>query len=125
MKHKLGVRLGDIVLMSLILLTALLLFFLPFFWKSGTSVEVLIAESGETRHLSLDVDSSLEIVSQGITLTICIEHGEAFVLHADCPDGICQSSPPVSRAGQSIVCVPAGVVIRVVGEEAVVDGVSR
>ena len=42
-----------------------------------------------------------------------IRDGYASVEYADCPDGICAAHKPISRSGESIVCLPHKVVITV------------
>ena len=49
-------------------------------------------------------------------LTVIIENGEARVAGSTCRDGFCEKHAPVSRAGETIVCLPRGVIIRVTGE---------
>ena len=44
---------------------------------------------------------------------LVIKDGEAFVETATCPDGICAGHKPISREGESIVCLPHKVVITV------------
>ena len=44
---------------------------------------------------------------------LVIKNGEAYVETATCPDGICSNHRPVSRDGESIVCLPHKVVITV------------
>ena len=47
----------------------------------------------------------------GYTLTVRVSGGQVEVLHSDCPGQDCVHSGPISRAGQSLVCLPAQVVI--------------
>ncbi len=124
MKHRFGWKIGDVLLMLLLLLTAVLLFLFPFFSNKGAIAEIVIAETGEVHKIPLGTDAEYEVSSRGVHLTVCVKNGEAFVSHSDCRDGICSGTPPISRGGQSIVCAPAGVVVRITGEEAMVDGVS-
>ena len=44
---------------------------------------------------------------------LVIKDGQAFVETASCPDGICSAHKPISREGESIVCLPHRVVITV------------
>lgn len=44
---------------------------------------------------------------------LVIRDGKAFVETATCPDGICADHKPISREGESIVCLPHRVVITV------------
>lgn len=48
---------------------------------------------------------------------LVIRDGKAFVESATCPDGICASHRPIFRDGESIVCLPHGVVITVTAAE--------
>ncbi len=124
MKRSLGIKLGDILLIAVILLSAVALSILPFFATRSDTAEIVVAQTNEVLRIPLNKDADYKIVSRGIRLTACVRDGEIFVSDADCRDGICQSTRPISRAGQSIVCLPAGVVIRVLGEGGEVDGVS-
>ena len=45
---------------------------------------------------------------------LVIRDGQAFVEDASCPDGICAAHRPITRDGESIVCLPHGVVITVI-----------
>ncbi len=117
-------KIGDAILMCAILIIAILLMALPLFADKKGSAEIVFIETGEVRTLSLNQDTAYTLTSRGITLTVCVENGEIFVSESDCRDGICRGTHPISRSGQSIVCLPAGVMIRISGEEAIVDGVS-
>ena len=44
---------------------------------------------------------------------LVIRDGQAYVESATCPDGICAAHKPISREGESIVCLPHRVVITV------------
>ncbi len=123
--HRTRLTVGDIILMSATLFIAALLFILPFFTDGARTAQIVLAETGEVRSVSLGQDADYQISSRGVSLTVTVSGGEIFVSHSDCRDGICKSTPPISRAGQSIVCAPAGVVLRIDGEEAIVDGVSQ
>lgn len=47
---------------------------------------------------------------------LVIRDGKAFVEAADCPDGICAAHRPIFRDGESIVCLPHGVVVTVTAQ---------
>lgn len=66
----------------------------------------------------LSVDREVEIITgeNGEELNLLvIEDGKATVTTATCPDGICAAHKPISREGESIVCLPHKVVITVIG----------
>lgn len=56
--------------------------------------------------------------AHGLTLTVVIEDGSVRVEDARCPDLICQHHAPITQTGESIVCLPAQVVITVKGGSA-------
>lgn len=65
---------------------------------------------------SLDTDTTVEIrTAEGETAynRLVIRDGKAYVEEANCPDGICAAHKPISREGESIVCLPHRVVITV------------
>lgn len=66
----------------------------------------------------LDEDRRVEIsVGENRNLLI-IRGGKAYVAEASCPDGICAAHRPISKEGESIVCLPNRVVVTVKAGEA-------
>ena len=65
---------------------------------------VLISEDFEKEYTSAD----------GGKNTLMIIDGKAKVTYADCPDGICFRHSAISRTGESIICLPHKLVVRVV-----------
>ncbi len=124
MKKQLILKPGDIALMSFVLASAIFLFILPFLSSGAAFAEIITAEDNEIRTVSLTESSEFKITSRNITLTVKIKDGKISVADSDCRDGICRMTPPISRSGQSIICAPAGVVVRITGEEADIDGIS-
>ena len=62
---------------------------------------------------SLSEDRTVEIrAGEGFNLLI-IEGGKARVAEASCPDGVCRAHNPISRDGESIICLPNKVVVTV------------
>ncbi len=124
MRGQFRVKPGDIFLMVAVALLAGVLFLLPFLSEKAKTAEIVISEAGEVRVISLDQPAEYEISSRGVSLTVTVKDGTVFVSHSDCRDSICRNTPPISRGGQAIVCVPAGVVIRIAGEGGIVDGIA-
>ena len=65
---------------------------------------------------SLDTDTTVEIRTADNETAynrLVIRDGKAYVEEANCPDGICAAHKPISREGESIVCLPHRVVITV------------
>jgi hypothetical protein len=72
----------------------------------------------------LSQNDCFEIVSQGITLSVVIEDGAAYVKESTCPDGVCRSTRSISKSGETVLCAPAGVTLTVRGGDGDVDFVA-
>lgn len=55
------------------------------------------------------------VQANGYTLKIILTDKEVWVEESDCPTQDCVHTGHISRSGQSIVCLPARVTIRLVG----------
>ena len=64
----------------------------------------------------LSQDKQIELHSNGGYNLLVIKDGKATVTDASCPDGICSAHRPISREGESIVCLPNKVVVTVNGK---------
>jgi hypothetical protein len=69
--------------------------------------------AGET--YSLGEDRRLTLTGNGYTLEIEVKDGAVAVVSSDCPGCDCVRTGAVRKAGSSIVCIPAGIVITVGG----------
>ena len=100
---------------SLLLIVSLL--GLAFFLLRGEGNTVTVTVDGQlfgTYALSEDIAVEIRTGSDGEDLNLLIiKDGVAYVEKATCPDGICAAHKPISRDGESIVCLPHKVVITV------------
>lgn len=105
---------NDIIFIAvLVLISALVGLGFYLFREGGDTVRVTV--DGELYgEFSLDEDRTVEITSHGGYNVLVIKDGEAHVDSASCPDGICVAHKPISRSGESIVCLPNKVVITAV-----------
>ena len=120
---KAGKKKWDIWLVAVVLTVALVLFALLWLLPpAGARVEVAV-DGNVIATLPLDTPTALPIAGKdGGTCLLTIADGVATVTEATCPDQICVRHRAVSRVGQSIVCLPARVVVTVVGGTPAVDG---
>jgi hypothetical protein len=99
-----------------LLLAALLLFCgQQFLAVQNSPAAVLVSVDGkETARFYLDqeVDTLIEGVQEG-TNRLIIQDGAAFITEATCPDHLCISQGPISKSGQTIVCLPNRVVVTI------------
>ena len=71
---------------------------------SGTAV---IHTADNEFSVSLSEDNKYKFSSNGYSFCAEVKDGEISIKSADCPDGICKSSPAIGKRNGTIVCVPA------------------
>lgn len=102
---------GDVILIFTLLASAVLSAALLYSPDRGASFTV--NADGECRTCSLSSDTSFSLSSRGIDYVVTVDGGSVEVSEAGCPDGLCVSRGKISRAGESIVCVPGRLVITI------------
>jgi len=75
--------------------------------------------------LPLDQPGRHEVAVGGERLILEVEHGRVRVIESTCPDQICVGTGWIEHTREAIVCVPAQVLITVVGGAAARVGVRR
>ena len=104
-------RIWDVVLILVLLaLIGLSLYFALSPEKGATAEIYLDGELYETLPLSRDTRIELD------HMTVVVSDGCVRVEDADCPDKICEKRGVISRAGESIVCLPNRVVVKIGGK---------
>lgn len=85
--------------------------------KPGNRVVVSV-DGREVMELPLDVDTEKTIRGySGGENRLVIRDGKASVTYADCPDRICVHQGTISAVGESIICLPHRVSIRIAGDD--------
>ncbi len=82
------------------------------FKKDGAYATVLVGGKVYARH-PLSRDTVVEISTEYGHNKLKIEQGKASIIYADCPDGLCINHAPISRGGESIVCLPNKLVVEI------------
>ncbi len=106
-----NLKIGDkilligIPLLAVVLVVCFVLFSLP------GDVAVITLRGEEICRLPLDQDTRKEI--NGGTHVIVVEKGQVHIDKADCKDGQCTDSPPISSQGEAIVCLPYELVVTI------------
>lgn len=109
-------RKNDVILIAALTLTfALIGACLLLLGKQGDTVTVTV-DGKLYGEYPLARDTAVEILSESGHNLLVIRDGAALVEDASCPDGICAAHRPISRNGESIICLPNKVVISVSSE---------
>ena len=108
------IKCNDIILISIILITAILFLagYNLFFHKKGNYVQVT-ADGRLVENLPLDVDTTITIDGYNNGKNVLqIKDGYASIIEADCPDKLCQkqkkiryTNPPHSRKTSELTSI--------------------
>lgn len=90
-------------------------------------------EEGSTLRISVDNEiygtyslSDNQEIKIGNTNVCKIENREAVMISGECPDQVCVHSNPISKKGETIVCMPNRVVLEITeGADADVDIIAQ
>lgn len=123
---KLRLKKGDIIILAAVICAAVSVLLLINIFSSSGSTAVVEVNGVVAAELSLDEDTVYDVETDGIvTNTVVIKNGCVSVINANCPDKICQNHKPVSKTGESIVCLPNRVIVTVQGGDDEIDGVAQ
>ena len=105
---------GDLLLAGSILLLAGVLLFL--FRPGGQGAwAVVTADGAEIARYPLDEDRTVRLGDDTDYNILQIAGGAAAVVEADCGDHTCVRTGAVSREGETIVCLPHRLTVRIEG----------
>lgn len=92
--------------------------------SAGGYVEVRVEHPGseaETTVYPLSADRDVTIRQGDDINVVHIAGGQASMSEANCPDLICVRTRAVSHVGESVICLPHGVIVTVIGDDTKVD----
>ncbi len=111
-------RHADMILfLAIAALAAIAFSVLCFFHTEGEYASVYV-DGREVGRYPLSENREVTVPADGGYNVIVIRDGKADVTDADCPDGTCVHSRAVSGVGETIVCLPHKLTVRIVGKEA-------
>lgn len=125
--HKYSMHKGDLVIIALVLALAGAIL-LPFVLSPLHTRTCEITQDGEViRRIRLGAgyEDTITIRAGAYTNVIRIEGDAVYFIQSDCPDQVCVRTGKLTRAGQSAVCLPTRVVVRLAGTQTEVDAVVR
>ncbi len=114
------IKIGDIILIILIIVLTVFLGFL----NSKKGERAIVEVNGNViKTFDLSVDS--QFVYEGkYKNTITVKNGEIFVFESDCPDKSCVHSGTIKTSAKVICCLPNELIIRVLSANEKVDVIS-
>ncbi len=115
---------GDIALIVGCLLAALVCCGLWLLLRKDGAAVIVEQEGRETARYALSEDRTVRIEGQGGYNLLVIEGGEVYLREADCPTKLCVKTGKIRYAGQSIVCLPHRLAVRIVGGASGLDAVT-
>lgn len=105
--------LNDLVLIFAVLAVAVIaLFVFKATQKEGNSVIVTV-DGVKKAEYRLDTNIKQTINTENGKNTLEIEDGMVYISMADCPDKICKKHRPISKSGESIICLPHKLVVKI------------
>ena len=114
-----------ILIGGLVVLTLLSFPIIRHFQHEGR-VAVIEVDGELVGNFSLEEDRFIPVDGKLGTTRVEIVGNGVRVLDSPCPHKLCVKSGPISRSGETLVCLPNRVVIRIEGgEKPSVDAVSR
>ena len=117
-------RRSDLYLILGCLLAALVLGGLWLLLRRDGATVIVEQNGRETARYALAEDRTVRIEGAGGYNLLVIEGGEAWLLEADCPNLLCVKTGKIRYAGQSIVCLPHKLAVRIVGGASALDAVT-
>ena len=116
-------RRSDLLLLTGCLLAALLLWGLWLLLRRAGGVVIVKQNGRETARYALSEDRTVRIEGAAGYNLLVIENGEAWIMEADCPNRLCVQTGRIRYGGQSIVCLPHRLAVRIAGGASGLDAV--
>lgn len=118
------IKKADIVLLAVLLLVSTALSVWSF--SGGSGAKAVVTVDGELYGTySLSQDQVIEIRQNNHLNKITIKDGSVQMSYSDCHNQICVNDGRISRANQSIVCLPNKVMVEIIGGEEDIDAVAN
>lgn len=116
----------ELIIVVILTMIALISFFFFRISGQGAMVEIKIAQKlFGTYDLSIDQEVNISDDEGHLLLVSVIKDGMIKVVSSNCADKICIDEGSIKLTGQTIVCLPNKVVIKIIGEDETIDGVLQ
>lgn len=119
MNSKKRIKNDIILIIFLLVIVCFIGTFIYLFNRNNTELYVEICVNGRINDrfiLETGNDSRKELNLETGNVLI-VENGAVYIKDADCPDKLCVKQGKITKAGQSIICLPNKLVVRIVGND--------
>lgn len=109
---------SDWLILGVVFIGLLLFMFLPQFFANGEQGTAVVSVDSKVV-LKIDLktaENGTFSIEELPNVVFSIESGAIAILDGDCPDKVCERTGYISRAGESIICLPNRVIIQIEGE---------
>lgn len=113
-------NLKEAAVIAIILIICFLALFIVNSGKNG-KYAVISSDGNEILRLELDKDIQNITVANAENIVFEVKDCAIFVTETDCHDKICLKTGAVSKNGQSIVCLPKKITVKIIGEDSEAD----
>lgn len=108
----------DIIIIAVVLILIVQAILINKFINSGKAATVQVFVGDKLyRELPLNKDTTLEVNENNGKNTIKIHDNGVEMTFADCPDKVCVKTGYINKPGQSIVCLPHKVNVKIISDE--------
>ena len=123
-RKKIAPKRGDLYLIGGCLLAALVCCGLWLLLRQDGGAVIVEQNGRETARYALSEDRTVRIEGEDGYNLLVIKSGEVYLSEADCPNLLCVKTGKIRYAGQSIVCLPHKLAVRIVGGASGLDAVT-
>ena len=114
----LSLRKADFLLFFIFIAVAALIAAVPLVRSSVGAPMVRIIAQGELAGIyPLDSDNEIEIERDGHRNVVVIKDNTVHMDYSDCKNQVCVNTGKISKAGETIVCLPNYVIVEIVSSE--------
>lgn len=119
------IKKADIILAAILIVAGLAMsYFLSFGHSAGDSLKIT-ADGESFAEYSLSEDRQISVKQDKHINKITIKGGVVSMSFSDCRGQDCVHQHSISKAGETIVCLPNKVILEITGKNAEFDSIAR
>ena len=113
---------GDLLLIAIILIVSLGISLHLFSSKDNPTVAELYINNKLAKVIPLSQEGYFKYKYDNVSFSVDVKEGRVRISESNCPRKVCVHQGWISHSGESIICVPNKVVVKIRGEEKMVKG---